>query len=605
MADRTEIKGRVLSVSPTRDGLYSVVLGPPPMMYSFTARTAPKLGVELLVDGTLGESKALALGSQHATLTNVEDAKVMRTTTIGHGRVIPPEWEARVKAVMERPLYDYQVLGAGWMAMELMAGRGALLGDVPGLGKTGQSVAAVLALNLLPCLVVCPTTLKINWSREFAWAKRPPYITIIQGRTGDIPPAEVVIVNYDLLKAREGQLGKYGFKSVIFDEAHVLKEAKVEPGHRAAVATRLAHWIGHPILLTGTPLQNRPQEFWRLLHIIAPREWSDYEAYHARYCKAISVEKPIVFKPSRVVSSLDGRAERIEELQSRVAPHMLRRLKTDVLTDLPPKTRKSLLVELPEEAMQHYKQAEQHFIDWVTGDGRAHPKRPAHALVRMTYLRRMAARAKLVFCLEEYLRAWFDRDKVEPLVLFAYHREILDGDPKVPGGIMRIGAIGLAKALGIRVAALRGNDTPQHRQAAIDDFNEGRADLFCASVLAGGVGINLHKRCSEVLFLERTWVPSQLVQAEDRCHRLGITAPVSCTYMDAAGTIDEHVARVLEGKFRLVNQIVDGATDAADTFAMVAEVLKTYDSVGLIAPETAAAPALAADDAPATPGPGE
>ena len=584
MSERKEFRGRVMSVQPSRDGLYAVVLGPPPVMYTFVHATAPKLGLEITVDGVERDTKPLVMGAQRATLTSIDDAKVIESTTVGHGRVIPREWEARVKAVMDRPLYDYQVLGAAWLAMELASGRGALLGDVPGLGKTSQTVAAVLAMNLLPCLVVCPTSLKINWSREFAWAKRPPFITILQGRTGDIPRAEVVIGNYDILRAREEQLGRYGFKSIVFDEAHVLKEPRVEATHRAAVATRLAHWIGRPILLTGTPLQNRPQEFWRLLHIMAPREWSNYDTFHERYCKAISTEKPIVFKPSRTVSSLDGRAERIEELQSRVAPHMLRRLKTDVLKDLPPKSRRSLLVELPEEAMQHYKQAEKFFVDWVKGEGKASPKKRAHALVRLTYLRRMAARAKLVFCLEDYLRAWFDREKPEPLVLFAYHREILEGDPKVTAGIMSMGAIGLAKTLGIRVASLRGDDTTQQRQNAIDDFNEGRADLFCASVLAGGVGINLHKRCSEVLFLERTWVPSQLVQAEDRCHRVGISAPVSCTYMDAAGTIDEHVARVLDAKFRLVNQIVDGTNDSSDAFATVSDVLQAYDPEGSPSP---------------------
>ena len=254
--------------------------------------------------------------------------------------------------------------------------------------------------------------------------------------------------------------------------------------------------------------------------------------------------------------------------------------------------------------MQHYKQAELFFVAWVKGEGKNHPKRRAHALVRMTYLRRMAARAKLVFCLEDYLRAWFDRDKIEPLVLFAYHREILEGDPKAEGGVMKMGAIGLAKTLGIRVASLRGDDTVQQRQNAIDDFNEGRADLFCASVLAGGVGINLHKRCSEVLFLERTWVPSQLVQAEDRCHRVGISAPVSCTYMDAAGTIDEHVAHVLDQKFRLVNQIVDGTNDSADAFATVQDVLRQYDADEPSTPpaSTAAPPAEAAPERAASGG---
>jgi SNF2 family DNA or RNA helicase len=147
--------------------------------------------------------------------------------------------------------------------------------------------------------------------------------------------------------------------------------------------------------------------------------------------------------------------------------------------------------------------------------------------------------------------------------VFAYFRAVCAG----------IEAIG--KALGLRVVSIKGSDDDAKRQEAIDTFQAGHADMFVAPIKAAGVGITLH-RASDLLFVERHWVTKELEQAEDRAHRLGQTMPVTVTYLDAADTIDENIARVNASKTVLIDALVDDKrTDGAD-FAAADEVIRSY-----------------------------
>jgi len=558
------ITGRVLSVRPRHDGTFGVTLGPGPDVYWYIAQVdPPKLGVEVAVDAELGGRREVAWNGKLGTMT-VLLAPHVRAVERG-ARVIAPQWIERIRASMARPLYGYQIDGGAWMAAQLTAGRGAMLCDDQGLGKTTQAIAALATLNLYPALVVCPMNLKVNWARELGWAARPPSIQILatRGRKEPLRGADVTILNYSLLRYRETELAEAGFRCVVFDEAHEIKEPKPRPTHQAAVATRLAAWIGLAVCMTGSPMLNRPAELWRLLHITDPGSWPDFEEYAERYCRAPE-EGEIV--PARRIVTSHGRAERLDELQARVSTTMLRRLKVDVLRDLPPKSRRSVLVQLDAWDMDQYRLAERDVVAWLRAQGQgtlATRATKALALVKLSKLRRLAALGKLREAIPDYLRAWFDRTDPDPLVVFAYHRDVI-------AGILHI-----CTSLGLRVSSISGSDPGPKRQQAVDDFMEARTDIFVAPIRSAGVGLNL-QRASDSLFCERLWVDEMLVQAEDRLHRIGQDRPVTVTYMDAGGTIDEYMAHVNAAKQTLVRRVVDDASVEAAALAAVDAVVQRY-----------------------------
>ena len=473
-----------------------------------------------------------------------------RVVAVSFGpRVVAEPWRDRVKMAVTRPLYAFQVDGAAWLAAELANGRGAILADDPGLGKTTQTIAAILAAEALPAIVVCPKSTKLHWARElWTWAARRLRIALLSGRSRSAMGADVLVLNYELLRLREAELVAFGARTIVFDEASALRHPRPSPGHRAAVGTRLGHRVGRAVLLTGTPLESRVGDYWRLLHIVDPASWPSYEDFRRRYCTAPDVLPPNV---RRIVTSRE-RVEFLDELRTRVEPSMLRRRKLDVLPDLPRKFRRSRLVELDPADMARYELAKADVVAWLKAQGDlASARRAVRALafVKFGWLRRLAALGKLARAVPEYIERWFAGER-RPLVVFAHHREVLWGQDG------RGGLAGVCAGLGLRVASITGSDSDARRQAAVDTFQAGQADVFVAPILSAGIGLNL-QRASDALFCERDWRSTRLEQAEDRCWRIGSLRQVSITYLDAAGTIDEHIARVNEARQRVIARVVD------------------------------------------------
>jgi SWI/SNF-related matrix-associated actin-dependent regulator of chromatin subfamily A-like protein 1 len=565
MAERkpVAVAGHVLAVRPHERGGFGVLVGPGPHVHWFRTPDPPKLGTEVVLSGWAGSVKRTDRGS----LTTVDDVTLQFTASPYATRVVSPEWIKRVQESMTRSLYRYQIQGAAWLASQIVSGKGAILADDPGLGKSCQTIAALSATRLYPTVLVCPMSVKLNWAREFQWSRRPPTIAMVSKRTGPIPRAEVIIVNYELLAHRERELSECSARSIVFDEAHCLKEA-VPPTvtHRAAVATRLANWFGRAILLTGTPVMNRPRDLWRLLHMVDPEEWPLFSDYEERYCRAASEEEDLVGRQVRRVVTRSGRVEHLDELQARVQPVLLRRLKSEVLTDLPPKSRRSVLITLDEIDMRAYQAAEKDFIAWLNSQGFSEQARraaKAKSITKLASMRRLAAMAKMQHAVPDYLRQWFDR-KSEPLVVFAHHVDVLS---KLYNEC--------AHKLKLRVATIGSSYDMRKRQAQVDMFQNGLADVFIAPITCAGVGINLH-RAADALFIERLWTPSLMTQAEDRIHRLGSTMPVTITYFDAAETIDEHLAAVLEAKQRLINHMLDDPDTVLEASSTIDSVLDLY-----------------------------
>lgn len=551
-----------MAVTPREDGaLFAVTLGPPPQLFTFRVVKPPKLGERVSVEGTVRATQPIAGG--RGSTTSLDAARVEVIGSVR--RYVDDIWIARVQAAMARPLLPYQVDGAAWLATRLFKGVGAILGDDMGLGKTAQAIAAVAATHAFPAVIVCPSAVKGQWHEEFRYAAEPWELHVVEGRYGPLPSAHCYILNYAILKHRAEQLAVLAPRLYIFDEAQNLKQPKPSGRHRAAIATKLVRRTGGALLLTGTPVMNRPIELWRLLHLAEPKQWPSLEAYTVRYCQPKKGKER-----GRSLRTAAGRIERIDELHAAIAPCMLRRLKGDVLTELPPKHRRTALVALGAEELAHYRKAESDVVAWlrdVGQDKRAVNAARSPGLTRLTYLRRIAAVGKLRGAVPSYLQAFLERYPGEPLVVFGYHRDVM------------LGLWHMCQRLGVSATGIGGSESYQKRQERIATFQQGSAQIFLAPIAVGGVGLNL-QRAAHALFVERIWTPSGMAQAEDRVHRLGQTRAVTITYLDAQHTVDEHIAEVLEEKQRLIDAVVDDRSQSAESFETVLRVMGRLREAG-------------------------
>lgn len=557
-------KGRVIAVRPRPNGYFSVTLGPPPDMWSFICPIPPRLGELVEFWGRVVGKVEVGTDTLRGTLSTIRGAKFEVVEEAYSVRVVADVWEKRAQDVMRRTMYRYQRLGAGWLASRIAANQGSLLCDDPGLGKTTQAISALCATNAFPAIICCPASLKTQWAREFAHAVAPLIVSVVAGGKGPLERAGVYIINYEILRRRAVQLVMLKPRAIVFDECQALKEPKPTLKHRARIATDIVLACRCPVVgLTGTPILNRTPELWRLLHILDPRAWDSFEDYRRRYCGAKPKKGQEDVQPERLkgrslVTNV-GKVEEIDELFARVSPYCFRRLKHQVLTDLPSKRRNTVVVRLGDQEMQHYRKAEKDVVEWLKSLGhdlRAQRAARAQQVVRLTMLRRIAALAKLQHAIPEYLAQWFDRTTKEPLVIFGYHRDLMTGVQRV------------CQNLGLRITGIGGGEPMHKRQAQVDLFMSGWGDVFLAPINTAGVGLNL-QRASDALFLERVWTPALLIQAEDRLHRIGQQRPVTITYLDAEDTVDEHLREVLSAKQQIVRAVVDAEVDTShDEFSV-------------------------------------
>jgi hypothetical protein len=427
----------------------------------------------------------------------------------------------------------------------LLAQRRAFLADEQGLGKTIEALATLEADGAYPAIVVCPATLKLNWMRELERWLPERSARMLGGTTacGPSRPADVTVVNYDIVAARLDDLLELTPHAVILDESHYCKS----PGaKRTQAAHRLCSAIprdGLILALTGTPVMNRPAELISQLRILGRLE--DFGS-----------------------GAQFGQRFRGPDAYHRLHWHLrarcfARRLKADVLPQLPAKTRAVVPVELDNEP--EYRLAEQDVIAWLRSqpldlrelDAKVAAALRAERLVRLNALKLLAARGKLHAAL-----AWIHDflSSGERLIVFARHLEIQSGVvERFPRALHILGS-----------DSHRARDDAQRAfQASDGDENQ----LIVCSIEVAGQGITL-TRASNVAFLELDWTPAKHDQAEDRCHRIGQHDAVNATYLLAADTIDETIATLLERKRAVIGAVTDGRVndEGAVIDALVAEL---------------------------------
>lgn len=446
-------------------------------------------------------------------------------------------------------LYPFQRAGVRWL---FAAGMRAVLGDDMGLGKTPQ---AWMALELHPstrvALIVCPGSVLENWVREGKrWA--PSWNARVAWSSKEIAKLEIpaegrhaIIVSWGLMsrEATRTNLARLGFDTVVCDEAHY---AKTPEAARTRGVIAMLHKADHRILLTGTPIKNRPAEFWTLLHAVDPLRFHTFYPWGETFCGAR--DRRIGHK---VVRTYDGNS-RLAQLAKITTPYVLRREKRTVLTDLPPKRRQRLVLPKNDELTALTRSV----LEEVRSQAQSE-RQGTRALGLLGELRQHIGLAKIDAAVEWAMDA---NANGEPVVIFVYHREV--------GNQLK------ARLLkeGMRVGMILGDTPAKDRQSLVDAFQLRHHDACTDARCAEACGVRQHGeldiligseaikegitlvRAALSLQVEYWWSPGDLEQAEDRLCRNGQDRPVLNVYLHLDGTLDDHVAMLLEDKRDTVRQ---------------------------------------------------
>jgi len=405
----------------------------------------------------------------------------------------------------------------------------ALISDQMGLGKTIQALAYLqLHPELRPVIIVCPASLRLNWKNEaYEWLTTPDIVEVITAKTKEII-GDIIIINYDILKKNQEKLDDLNAKVIIFDESHYIKNKS----QRTKAAMEIASNTPHRILLSGTPMMNRPREFWNQLRVIDPVGYPEkaFFQWHKRYCDATQNKYGWDFNGA---SNIDELAENLKNI-------MIRRVKSDVLTELPEKRHTTFPLIINNR--RDYDIAKMDFLQWVRdnrGIGAEKKASRAKHLAQIEALKQVAAQGKIK-AISEWITDFIRTG--EKLVIFGTHRtiisQIMDKFSKV-------------------AVKIDGSSTMEKRQDAIDTFqNNPDIKLFVGNIKAAGVGITL-TAASTVAFLELPWTPADLEQAEDRCHRIGQKDAVNVYYFVGENTIDETIIKMLKDKKDIINGVMN------------------------------------------------
>jgi SWI/SNF-related matrix-associated actin-dependent regulator 1 of chromatin subfamily A len=441
-------------------------------------------------------------------------------------------------------LFPHQVEGIAF----LLGRRRAILADDMGLGKTRQSIlAARHTAPEGPWLVVCPASVKLNWAREIVAVAAEARVEVIQGgeplRAG---PSIWTVINYDLLPRYIDSLARVGWRALIFDEAHYLKNHTSQRSRlaRRLVAASPADAAVHA--LTGTPLTNRPRDLFPLLQLVGQPMGRSFLAFAKRYCDAHHNGYGWV---------TDG-ASNLEELTVQLRGVMLRRRKEEVLA-LPPKLRQWLPVNVnPNTGAREMTRVVSLLLANQRGEGAGSRQSSdrLRLLAHLTRARHQLAVAKTASTLELVEDAVEQGEKV--LVFSCFDEPVQK----------------IAAKLGEQAVVLTGATPARQRQQLADRFqNDERVRVFVGNILAGGVGLNL-TAARQVVFNDLDWVPANHWQAEDRAYRIGQTVTVNVTYMTAPKTLDDFVSSVLQAKSALVGAVVEGKLAPEATRDVLAEL---------------------------------
>lgn len=423
--------------------------------------------------------------------------------------------------------YPYQVKG-----IEFAAKRSAtMIADEMGLGKTITAIGVLNTLKLPTVLIVVPASLKLNWEKECdTWLVEKRNVKVIENGKDNFPiEPDIVIINYDLLDKFKQELHYRTWSLVIMDECHKLKNPKTK---RSTVALDIrAH---RKIVLTGTPIPNKTRELQAIAGYLSPHMFGNFFNFAKRYCGAYRMNIG-----RKTIWNFDG-ASNLDELRKKLtSSFMIRRMKKDVLEDLPEKTRQIIVLGkndyrsvLKKEYTRLNEISEIHKSKAKSGNKYNYP------LHELSKVRHEMAMEKVDHVVEHL------ENVDHKVVVFAHHKNVI---ALIKQGLERQGK---------KVVTLVGDMNIQERQESIDSFQDGSADVFIGSIQAAGVGLTL-TASSHCVFAELDWTPANMSQCEDRLHRISQKSPVLVQHLVVEDSIDFKIADTLVRKQKITDKVLN------------------------------------------------
>ena len=432
-----------------------------------------------------------------------------------------------------RPPLEHQKI-----AIEKLAGsKRFILADDMGLGKTTSTIIAALETGVKKILIICPASLKINWLREIEnYTDRSVYIA--EGKNFS-QEHDFVIVNYDILKnfydlkdKEKSEIYKSNFGIIIIDEAHYLSNGT---SNRSKLVNGFAKKCERVWLLTGTPMTNRPMNYFNLLSLVESPVSNNWLAYAIRYCGGYQFKAG-----NRKIWNVTG-ASNLEELRDRTSRQVLRRLKTEVL-DLPDKIISPVYLRLKSKL---YEGLMGEYYDWYEN------KTDESSSLTVQFSKLMKVRQVIA---EEKINDTIELvqniiDQGKKVIIFTNFTNTLNK---------------IADHFGKQAVRLDGSTSKSMRQHAVDQFQDNeKITVFVGNLKAAGVGLTL-TAAEAVIMNDLSFVPSDHTQAEDRAYRYGQKSNVSVYYPIFENTIEGAIYDILIKKKNIFETVMGDNLDKAD-----------------------------------------
>ena len=436
-------------------------------------------------------------------------------------------------------------------AIEKLAGsKRFILADDMGLGKTTSTIIAALESGAKKVLIICPASLKINWSREIEnYTDKSIYICEGKNFSSD---HDFVIVNYDIIKnfhdikdKETSQIINSKFDLVIIDEAHYIKNSQAQ---RTKLINHFVKNINRVWLLTGTPITSRPIDYYNLLSLVESPVAQNWMAYVIRFCEGYQFRTG-----QRKVWNVNG-ASNLDELRDRTSKQILRRLKTDVL-DLPEKIINPVYLRLKS---REYENLMGEYFDWFRNN-----KEESSSLTvqfsKLMKVRQVIAEEKVSQTIELAENILEQGKKV---IIFSNFTEPLKR---------------IHEHFGKMSVYLDGSTTKPARQKAVDDFQDNdKVKVFCGNIKAAGVGITLTS-AEVVIFNDLSFVPSDHSQAEDRAYRYGQKNSVLVYYPLFENTIEGAIYDILIRKKGIFETVMGDNLDRGSIAELILNSINSHE----------------------------
>jgi SWI/SNF-related matrix-associated actin-dependent regulator 1 of chromatin subfamily A len=444
-----------------------------------------------------------------------------------------------------RPPLEHQKI-----AIEKLVGsKKFILADDMGLGKTTSTIIAALETGAKKILIICPASLKINWEREIRnYTDRSVFIC--EGKKFSLEH-DFVIVNYDILKnfydikeKEDSLIYKLNPELIIIDEAHYAQNGQAK---RTKLINHFSKRSERLWLLTGTPMTNRPMNYFNLLQLIESPVSQNWMAYAIRYCQGYQFTAG-----NRKIWNVTG-ASNLEELRDRTSRQFLRRLKTEVL-DLPDKIITPVYLRL---SSKEYEGLMGEYFNWYKNN-----KEESGSLTiqfsKLMKVRQVIAEEKVEHTIE-LIQNVIDQDK--KVIVFTNFTDTLNR---------------IADHFGKQAVRLDGSTSKPQRQFAVDQFQENdKIKIFVGNMKAAGVGLTLTS-AEVVIMNDLSFVPGDLSQAEDRAYRYGQKNNVLVYYPIFENTIEGIIYDIVNNKKSIIETVMGDNLNKGD---IVEEIMNKINSI--------------------------